>query len=61
MREERDPIDGLRKVLLDNGYADEDAIKEIDRDVKAIVNEAATFAQESPEPAEAELWTDVYA
>ncbi|MEO1492829.1 MAG: pyruvate dehydrogenase (acetyl-transferring) E1 component subunit alpha [Pseudomonadota bacterium] len=61
MREERDPIDGLRKLIMDNGLSDEDAIKAIDKDVKAIVNEAATFAQESPEPAEAELWTDIYA
>ena len=61
MREERDPIDGLRKQILDNALADEDAIKEIDKDVKAVVNEAARFAQESPEPAESALWTDVYA
>ena len=61
MREERDPIDGLRKVLTENNIADEDRFKEIDKEVKAVVNEAATFAQESPEPAEAELWTDVYA
>ena len=61
MREEHDAIDGLRKVLMDNGLADEGLFKEIDREVKAVVNEAATFAQESPEPAESELWTDVYA
>jgi pyruvate dehydrogenase E1 component alpha subunit len=61
MREERDPIDGLRKLIVDNGLADDDAIKAIDKDVKAAVNEAAAFAQESPEPAEAELWTDIYA
>ena len=61
MREERDPIDGLRKVLMDQGLADEDAIKEIDKEVKAIVNDAAAFAQESPEPAVEELWTDIYA
>ena len=61
MREERDPIDGLRKLIMDNGLADEDTIKGIDKDVKAVVNDAAKFAQESPEPAEAELWTDVYA
>ena len=60
MREERDPIDGLRTVILDNKLADEDAIKDIDKDVKAMVNDAAKFAQESPEPAEAELWTDIY-
>ena len=59
MREERDPIDGLRKLIMDNGLADEEAIKSIDKDVKAIVNDAAKFAQESPEPADAELWTDI--
>ena len=31
------------------------------KDTKAIINEAAQFAQESPEPDVAELWTDVYA
>ena len=61
MRETRDPIDGLRKLMLDQKVVEEDAFKEIDKDVKAIVNEAAQFAQDSPEPAEAELWTDVYA
>jgi len=61
MRETRDPIEGLRKTILDSKLAEEDAFKGIDRDVKAVVNEAASFAQESPEPAEAELWTDVYA
>ena len=61
MREEHDPIDGLRKLIVDAGLADEDQFKAIDKDVKAVVNESATFAQESPEPAEAELWTDIYA
>ena len=61
MRDERDPIDGLRALIMDNKLADEDAIKEIDKRVKAVVNESAKFAQESPEPAESELWTDVYA
>ena len=60
MREERDPIDGLRALIMENKLTDEDAIKQIDKDVKAVVNNAAKFAQESPEPAEAELWTDVY-
>ena len=31
------------------------------RDNKAIVNEAADFAKESPEPPLEELWTDIYA
>ena len=33
--------------------------KQIDDEVKAIVQDAADFAQSSPEPDEAELWTDV--
>jgi sec-independent protein translocase protein TatB len=32
---------------------------EIDREIKAIINEAAEFAQSSPEPDPAELYTDV--
>jgi pyruvate dehydrogenase E1 component alpha subunit len=60
MREEHDPIDQVRARLLATGAA-EDELKHIDRDIKAVVAEAAQFAQDSPEPAEAELWTDVYA
>lgn len=60
MRDEKDPIDHVRKQLLDMGVADDD-LKEIDKAVKAQVNEAAIFAQESPEPDVSELWTDIYA
>ena len=59
MRAEHDPIDQVRKRLLDAGASDEAALKELDREVKAIVTEAAEFAQESPEPDPAELWTDI--
>ena len=50
-----------RDLLVAAKLATEDDLKAIDKDIKAIVNEAAQFAQDSPEPAEAELWTDVYA
>lgn len=59
MRAEHDPIDQVKKRLLDGDYCTEDDLKEIDREVKAIVTEAAEFAQNSPEPDAAELWTDV--
>jgi pyruvate dehydrogenase E1 component alpha subunit len=59
MREQHDPIDQLRKKLLDSGAVTEDTLKEIDRNVKAVVSEAADFAQASPEPDPSELWTDV--
>jgi pyruvate dehydrogenase E1 component alpha subunit len=54
----RDPIQGLLEMMNQSGIAEDD-IKRIDKDVKEIVNEAATFAQESPEPHVDELWTDV--
>jgi pyruvate dehydrogenase E1 component alpha subunit len=60
VREERDPIDRLRKVMIDEGVADEDALKSIDKDIRAVVNEAASFAQDSPEPDPEELYTDVF-
>jgi len=61
MREERDPIEQVRAMLLANKYATEDDLKAIDKDIKEAVNQAAEFARTSPEPALAELWTDIYA
>ncbi|SDE18789.1 pyruvate dehydrogenase (acetyl-transferring) E1 component subunit alpha [Limimaricola pyoseonensis] len=61
MREERDPIEQIRKVLLSGQHATEDDLKAIDKEIKEIVNEAAEFSKESPEPALEELWTDIYA
>ncbi|HUD51747.1 pyruvate dehydrogenase (acetyl-transferring) E1 component subunit alpha [Parvibaculum sp.] len=60
MRQEHDPIEQVRHRLLDAGMS-EDELKDIDKDIRAIVNEAAEFAQQSPEPDPAELWTDVLA
>jgi pyruvate dehydrogenase E1 component alpha subunit len=60
MRTERDPIDRLKHTLVEEGFCEEDELKAIDREVKDVISEAAEFAQNSPEPDEAELWTDVY-
>jgi pyruvate dehydrogenase E1 component alpha subunit len=59
VRKESDPIDNLRSYMIEKGYADEAAFKEIDREVKEIVNQAAEFSQQSPEPDPSELYTDV--
>jgi pyruvate dehydrogenase E1 component alpha subunit len=59
MRTEHDPIDQVKKKLLDMGMIDEDGLKAIDKEVKAIVTDAADFAQSSPEPDPSELYTDV--
>ena len=38
----------------------EQELKAIDAEVREIVNAAADFAQHDPEPAPAELYTDIY-
>ena len=58
MRETHDAIELVRKRLQEIGV-DEADTKKIDDEVKAIVTDAAEFAQTSPEPDESELWTDV--
>lgn len=61
VREERDAIEHVRELLLQAKHATEDDLKSIDKEIKAVVNEAAEFSRESPEPALSELWTDIYA
>jgi pyruvate dehydrogenase E1 component alpha subunit len=58
-RNERDPIDHVRKRLLDGKMSDEAALKELDTEIRKIVNDAVEYAQHSPEPDPSELWTDV--
>jgi len=60
VRTEHDPIEQVRSRLLKRGFANEDALKKIDAEVRAIVNEAAEFATNDAEPDAAELYTDVY-
>jgi pyruvate dehydrogenase E1 component alpha subunit len=58
-KENRDPINTFRKYIVGEEGIKESEIKTIDDEVKKIVNEAAEFAKESPEPDPSELWTDV--
>ena len=59
MRETSDCIETARKALLDDFGVPEADLKVIDDEVKAIVQDSADFAQESPEPPESELMTDI--
>ena len=61
VRSEQDPIEQVRNRLLQKKLASEDELKKIDGRVRDIVNEAAEFATNDPEPDPAELWTDVQA
>src|SRR5579862_446334 len=59
VREKRDPIEHYGQRLVARGQAADEELKAIDKNVRAIVNVAAEFATESPEPAPAELYADV--
>jgi len=58
MRAEHDSLDSAKKHLEELGIT-EAALKQLDDEIKARVQEAADFAQASPEPDPAELWTDI--
>lgn len=59
-KQKHDPIDTLKATILGDKVAGEDELKTIETEIKAIVNEAAEFAQKSSEPDSSELFTDVY-
>jgi pyruvate dehydrogenase E1 component alpha subunit len=58
MKDHKDPIEGLKKILIEQGNS-EDELKAIDKDIRKVVSEAADFAENSPEPEASELYTDV--
>jgi pyruvate dehydrogenase E1 component alpha subunit len=58
MRTQHDCIENARHRLEALGIEDAE-FKQMDDAVKAVIQEATDFAQSSPEPNEAELWTDV--
>ncbi len=58
-KENKDPIESFKKYLIAESMAKEESLAELEKEIKLIVNQAAQFAQDSPEPPESELWTDV--
>ena len=58
MREKSDPIEAAKRDLLALGVT-EDALKALEKEVRAEVAEAADFAEQAPEPSPGELHTDV--
>jgi pyruvate dehydrogenase E1 component alpha subunit len=60
MREEHDPIEQVKRRLVAEGHFNEEDLKKIDSEMRAIVTDAAEFAQSDPEPDPSELWTDIY-
>ncbi|MBY7649242.1 MAG: pyruvate dehydrogenase (acetyl-transferring) E1 component subunit alpha [Candidatus Liberibacter europaeus] len=59
MRSNHDPIEQVRKRLLENNWASENELKEIEIDVRRIINDSAEFAKSDKEPNTSELYSDI--
>ncbi|MEM8797961.1 MAG: pyruvate dehydrogenase (acetyl-transferring) E1 component subunit alpha [Pseudomonadota bacterium] len=59
MRSEHDPIEQVKARLIESGDSTEEDLKAIDKEVRAVVNEASDFATNDPEPPISELYTDI--
>lgn len=58
---QRDPVPTFRKRLLDSGWFDESALKGVEAEVQAQLEEAVAFASAAPVPEVAEALAGVYA
>lgn len=56
----QDPIEQVRKVILENSFATEDELATIDKRIKKEVMDSVKFAEESPYPEADEIFKDVY-
>jgi len=56
----KDPIEQVKKTLLDNNISSEDQISQIDSKVKSKIDAAVKFAEESQFPNPEEAFKDVY-
>jgi pyruvate dehydrogenase E1 component alpha subunit len=57
---DQDPIIKVRKTILDNNFATEATLQEIDEKINGIVEASVKFAEDSPWPDDNELLKDVY-
>ena len=59
-RENRDPIERIRKLLLSRKYITEEKIKDLDKKIRNEVSDAAEKAREEAFPDKKELYEDIY-
>eukprot|EP00898_Chlorokybus_atmophyticus_P006318 jgi/Chlat1/6688/Chrsp49S00480 len=59
-REGHDPIERVRKLLLDNNFATEEELKDVMKEVKQEVEDAIKKAKEAPFPEDKELYRNIY-
>ncbi|GAC1440472.1 MAG: pyruvate dehydrogenase (acetyl-transferring) E1 component subunit alpha [Sediminibacterium sp.] len=57
---DQDPINKVKKTILDNKFASEQELAAIDARINNVVEESVKFAEESPWPDDSEVLKDVY-
>ncbi|XP_078445098.1 pyruvate dehydrogenase E1 component subunit alpha-1, mitochondrial-like [Wolffia australiana] len=60
VRQERDPIERVRKLILSHDIASTAELKEIEKEIRKEVDNAIAEAKESPLPDPSELFTDIF-
>ena len=57
----KDPIESLKKILINKKILKKEEIEKIDSIILADIKKAAEFAENSPKPSKEDLFKDVYA
>mmetsp|Transcript_19900 Transcript_19900/g.60083 ORF Transcript_19900/g.60083 Transcript_19900/m.60083 type:complete len:398 (-) Transcript_19900:968-2161(-) len=60
MRTQRDPLEHVRRLLLDNNFADASELKKLEKTIKKEVDNAVATAKQSSIPDPADLWKTIY-
>jgi pyruvate dehydrogenase E1 component alpha subunit len=60
MRSTRDPITGLKRRIMEVDAATEEELKQIEKEVRAEIDQAVAEAKASPEPPVSDLFTHIY-
>uniref|UniRef100_A0A7S2AH52 Pyruvate dehydrogenase E1 component subunit alpha n=1 Tax=Pycnococcus provasolii TaxID=41880 RepID=A0A7S2AH52_9CHLO len=60
VRQERDPVDRMRKLLIDVVGTSPDQIKAWEKDLRKEVDDAVEFAKNAPLPPDAQLYENIY-
>ena len=58
---QRDPIALLKTLMIAEGQLDEPGYTALEAEIRAEVDDSVSYADASPDPDPAELWTDIYA
>ncbi|XP_062510198.1 pyruvate dehydrogenase E1 component subunit alpha, mitochondrial-like [Corticium candelabrum] len=60
VRKARDPIMACKERILEKDLATEDELKDIDKEIRKMVQEASDFAMKSADPPLDDLYKDIY-